>query len=196
MKHFDHYFINPRPYMGKKREVIKSIKNNYTAYSHKYMSVTECLPVSGVLTADLIIYHNIEVNIPKSDYNTIFVVAVNYYAMLFMDLFKGYYAVNRSHTYQQVHSLVKNVLKTKSNATAMEIDDVDEAVHSSRDISKQVVDIFYRAGAEGCKKHLAVSIYAILLNSNRYRSVNRGQIDTIIRDLYSKKLLDGSFSTI
>lgn len=155
MKNFEHYFRNPRPYADKKSCLIKSIRRHYEIYSRKNISISKCLSTSGALTAGFIAYNNIYVNIPKTTYDTIVIVAINYYAMLYMDMFSGYYTVNRQHTYLQVYSL-----------------------------------------AEGYKELLAVSLYEILLTGNRHESVDREQIGIIIRDLHSKKLLDGSFSQI
>ncbi|WP_340104915.1 hypothetical protein [Rhodohalobacter sp. 8-1] len=169
---------------------------NYDIYSRKNLSISECLPSSGALTADLIVYYNINIDIPENVYDTILVVAINYYAMLYIDIFSGYYSVNKKHTYIQLISLVEEVLR-KSNKTKMYVIDDEEALYRSRELSKQAVDIFYRAGPDGCKKFLSVSINSVLLLTGiQQQIINRGQIDTIISGIYSKKLHDDSFSAI
>lgn len=197
MKNFKGYLRNLRPHTGKKRQVIDSMRKNYEVYSRKNISISECLPASGVLTADLIVYHNIKINIPKTAYDTILVLAINNFAMLYMNIFSGYYAVNKKHTYLQVSSLVEDVLKESNRTNVLAINDLEDALGSSRDLSRQVVDIFYRAGPDGCKQLLAVSINAVLLLAEiQQQAINRHQIDTIIRNIYSKKLMDNSFSAI
>lgn len=142
MKNFEQYFRNPRLNIEKKRCVIKLIRKNYGVYSQKNMAISECLPAFGTLTADLIVFHIKRVNNPKTAYDTILVVAINYFTMLYMDIFSDYCIVNKKHTYLQVFSLVEEVLKESKNTNVLAIDDFDDALCSSYEISKQVVDTF------------------------------------------------------
>lgn len=193
---FEKIFSDRRTCINKKRGIIKSVRKNFEDYSRRNISIFECLPKSGALTADLAIYHNIEIKLQDNAYDIILTVAINYYAMLYMDIYPAYYTVNKKHTFQQVFSLVEGVLLKTGKDRGWAEGDLDDAIYTSRDLSKQAVDIFYRAGAEGCKKLLAASIYAVLMTENRYQTVDRIQIENIIRALCVRKYLKNSFSGI
>lgn len=196
MNNFEDFFRRPRPYTQKKRRVLKSIRKNFVIHSRGNRSISECLPASGELTADLIIYHNLQINVSKNAYDIIVILAVNYYAILFMQIYSGHYTVNRKHAFQQVSSLAEGVLLKKAKRNELMNKNLGDMIQNSRDLSRQAVDIFCRAGPDGCKKHLAASIRSILLAGNQCRNINRIQIENIIHALCSGKYLNGNFTGI
>ncbi|WP_340106924.1 hypothetical protein [Rhodohalobacter sp. 8-1] len=192
MNKFDAAFKRPKKSIERKRKLLTLIRKNLENYSSRHISIKECLSKAGSLTTDLILYHNAENEVTDSARDSIFIVTVNYYAMLYMQLFTGNFTVEKRHTYKQIITLVEDVLKETDKNSGLKTDDINEAMYTSREFSKQMVDIYYRAGSDGCQKYLTASIYSILLPGNGYQAVDREKIDTAIIALDADKFLNGS----
>lgn len=192
MNKYDVIFKNPRGSIERKRKLLTLIRKNLENYSGRHISIKECLSKAGALTTDLILYQNSGNQVSDNDRDSIFIVTVNYYAMLYMQLFTGNFTVEKRHTYQQITKLVEDVLKETDESSGLKTDDLTEAIYTSREFSKQIVDIYYRAGSDGCQKYLTASIYSILLPGNGYQAVDREKIGAAIMELDADKFLNGS----
>lgn len=89
----------------------------------------------------------------------------NYYIMLYMDIYTGFYTVNREFTSGLVASLVEDVLReaSKKNQGIKSIDH-DVAIQKSRAFTKQIVEVYYSTGIDGCHRYIASSIYSVLVS--------------------------------
>lgn len=192
MKNFDKIFQKPRAYTANQKNVLKLIRKNLEDYSNKHITIKECLSRTGALTADLIVYHNTNSSVPKNIHDTLLVMAINYYAMLYLHIYTGNYTVSKKHTYNQLIYLVEKVLKEAGKSREINEDDIEKMICISHDYSRKLVDSYYNEGTEGCRKYLTASIYLTLLSSNPHHTVNRVKIDNIIRTLQAEKFLDGS----
>lgn len=192
MKNFDAIFNNSRKSTDKKKKLLTLIRMNLESYSTRHITINECLSKAGALTTDLILYHNAENKVSDSDRDSIFIATVNYYAILYMQMFTGNLTVEKNHMYQQVYKLVESVLKETDKNSGLKTEDISEAIYTSREFSKQMVDIYYRAGTDGCQRYLTASIYSILLPDNGYQAVDRGKINSAIMALDADKFLNGS----
>lgn len=190
MKKHNKIFKSPRASIDRKKKFHALITKNLENYSLRLISIKECISNAGALTTDMILYQNADNEISNSARDGIFIVSVNYYAMLYMQLFTGNFTVDRRHTYQQVISLMEDVLTDADKNGVLWTEDFPEAINSSREFSRQMVDFFYRAGTDGCQKYLTASIYSILLPGNGYSAINRRQIENEIQALNAEKFLN------
>ena len=183
----------------------KSLRPNYTKksldeirkiladYSRKQISIVECVSNTGPLTAELIYKYSTD-NKTKSVYDTILVMITNYYVMLYMEMYTGFYAVSRNHTCNMVSSLVEEVLNEMANKQiGLKSNDPHTAIHKSRDFTRQMVEVYYRTGIDDCHRYVATSIYWALLTENRNLSVKREWVEHIVRATQAEKFLTGNY---
>lgn len=166
------------------------IRKNLAEYSGKHISIIECVSRTGPLTTDWILTDSPE---KKDVYDTILIMISNYYIMLHMDMYTGFYSVNRNHTSNLVAGLVEDVLKEASKKHhGLKSTDYNEAIQKSREFTVQMVEVYYRVGIEGCHKYLSSSIYSVLLSVNKNLSVKRDRIESLIRSIQADKYLSGN----
>lgn len=178
-----------------KHYTLNAIRQILAEYSGRHISITECLSKAGSMTADLIFTHYAEAKTDKnkSTYDTILIMATNYFAMLHMDMYTGFYAVNKTHTVNQVAALVENVLRETADNRGLKTHTFDEAIRESLDFTEQMVDVYYRAGTEGCHRFISSAIYSLLLFKNRNLSVKREQIEEAVRTIQAEKYLAANY---
>lgn len=187
-------FFNKRSGTKYRKKTLIEIRKILAKYSCKHISIVECVSKTGPLTAELIFMHSSDKKEKKSVYDSILIMITNYYVMLHMDMYTGFYAVNRKHTFDLVSSLVEEVLKeTAKKQGGLKSNDPDKAIQKSRDFTKQMVEVYYRAGIEGCNRYIASSVYSALLSVNKHASVNRDRVEHIVRAIQAERFLTGSY---
>lgn len=172
---------------------LNEIRKILAEYSRKHISIVECLSNTGPLTAELIfLFSSDKTN--KRAYDSILIMITNYYAMLYMDMYTGFYTVSRNHTCNMVSSLVHEVLtETAKKQKGLKSSELYTAIHKSHDFTKQMVELYYRTGIEECHRYVASSVYLTLLSENRNQSVKRERVERIIRAIQAEKYLTGYY---
>lgn len=175
-----------------KERAINAIKQNLAEYYCENISFIECLSQTAPMTADLIIKYGTEGDAPKSAYDAILIIATNYYAMLHMDMYTGFYAIDKEYTYNQVTSLVEGALKEIDAEKGFKTHNFDYALRTSRDFTRQMIEVYYRVGTDGCHKFVVSSIYSVLLSVNLKHSVERDRIENAVRTIQAEKFFIGN----
>lgn len=175
------------------KNTLDEIRKSLADYSRKQISIVECVSNTGPLTAELIYMYSKE-KTNKSVYDTILIMITNYYVMLYMEMYTGFYAVSRNHTCKMVTSMVEEVLKeTAKKQKGLKSNDSQTAIQRSSDFTKQMVEVYYRTGIEDCHRYVASSIYWALLSENRNLSVKRDWVEHIVRATQAEKFLTGNY---
>ena len=87
----------------RKKRVLEFIKKNLKDYNTHQISIGQCLYKTGGLTADLIVFDNMDVYIPQKIYDAVSEMAANYYAMLYVvDIHTSYYELNKKTSTMRV----------------------------------------------------------------------------------------------
>lgn len=176
-----------------RKNALNEIRKILAEYSRKHISIVECISNTGPLTADLIFMYSSE-KTNKSVYDSILIMITNYYVMLYMDMYTGFYTVSRNHTCNMVSSLVDEILnETAKKQKRLKSHKPNTAIHKSRDFTKQMVEIYYRTGIEDCHRYVASSVYLALLSENKNLSVKRERVERIVRAIQAEKFLTGLF---
>ena len=169
---------------------LNEIRKNLGEYSCYHISITECVSKIGPLTTEWILKDNPE---KKDVHDTILIMLSNYYIMLHMDMYTGFYSVNRNHTSNYVNVLVEDVLKVLfKNKRGLNSTDYDAVIQKSRNYTMQLVEVYYKAGIEGCHKYISSSVYSVLLSENKNLSVKRDGIESLMRSIQADKYLSGN----
>lgn len=192
MKGLTDLLFNKDPRDINKERALNAIKQNLAEYYCNNISFIECLSQTAPMTADLIIKYGTD-GAPKSAYDTILIIATNYYAMLHMDMFSGIYAINKEYTYNQVTNLVEGALKEIDREDGFKTHDFEYVLLRSRDFTKQMIEVYYRVGTKGCHKFVVSSIYSVLLSVNLKHSVERDQIENTVRTIQAEKFFIGNY---
>lgn len=173
-----------------KNNTLIEIRKNLEEYSCNHISIKECVVKTAHLTAELIFLYISEIKEKKSVYDSIIILTSNYYAMLHIDMYTGFYTVNRKYTCDMVSSLVDEVLKESAKKQGgLKSTDLDSAIRLSRDYTQQIVEVYYRAGIEGCQRYITSAIYSTLLSEYNNLSVNRDRIEYVVRTIQAEKVL-------
>lgn len=186
-------FFKKRSTKKYRKDTLDKIRKNLVEYSCKDISIVECVSNTAPLTVELIYRYSSE-KTKKSEYDSILIMVTNYYVMLYMDMYTGFYAVSRKHTCNLVSSLVEEILEEAAKKkNGLISNHLDTKIHNSRDFTKQMVEVYYRARIEGCHRYLASSVYSALLSENKNLSVKRDWVEHIVRKIQAEKFLIGSY---
>jgi len=188
MKELSHILFNSISNDVNNERVLNTIKQNLAEYYFRNITFSECLSKTSPLIADLIIKYGTKENQPKSAYDTFLVIAINYFTMLHIDIYTGFYAINKDFTYKQVTNLVEEALKEVDKNGGFKAHRYKYILQKSRDFTKEMVDVYYREGTYGCHEFVISSIYSILLSVNMKKTVGRDQIENIIHTIQADKL--------
>ncbi|WP_340104916.1 DUF2267 domain-containing protein [Rhodohalobacter sp. 8-1] len=190
MKFLKNYFFDNKQAGAKKKRVLESIKNNLENFNHQNISISECLNKTGELTADLIVYQNTDVYIPQKVYNAISNMATNYYVLLYMvDIHTSFYVLNKKNVYDQIVELMEEILEEETAGDTISLSvDSGEPMYSVYDFSKELVDVYYLDGYEGCLQLLASSVYSVIKSVNENPELDKGKIEQIFRELPDRTL--------
>lgn len=187
-------FFNKRSSSKHKNNTLNEIKKNLEEYSSKHISIKECVAKTAYLTAELIFLYISKRKENKSVYDSIIIMSSNYYAMLHIDMYTGFYTVNKKHTCDLVSTLVEEVLKeTAKKQGGLKSSDLHTAIQKSHDFTQEMVEVYYRAGIEGCHKYIASSIYSALLSEYKNLSVKRDSIEYVVRTIQAEKILTRNY---
>lgn len=169
---------------------LDAIKNLFEEYSCEELPVNQCLAKTGSQTADLVIYQISNVKVPDPLYDSIVLLITNYYAMLHVaDMYTDYYVPDKKNTFDRVAGLMEDILNETVQNRGLKDCDFGQAMIKSREYTRQYVEVFYRAGLEGCYKYLTTSIYSVLLYANQASAVKKQKIEQIIRAIQADKVL-------
>lgn len=172
-----------------KRAILNAIKQNLEEYSGKQISIRDCISKTGVLTADLILYHNSNAKIPDNIYDQILVMAANYYAMIYIDMYTGFYTVRKDYVNNQVSSLVNDVLNELKKSGVLKTNNLNLTVHTSRSFTKDLIEMYYRSGTEGCLRLLTTSIHSLLQSVNRKNTIDKKRIEHVMQMIQAERVL-------
>ncbi len=115
--------------------------------------------------------------------------------MLHMHMYTGFYLVNRQHICNLVAGLVEDVLEGLSKESSikqrgLKSTDYDTAIHLSREFAMQLVEVYYRAGIEGCHRCISSSVHSVLLSENKDLSVKPKYIEeNLVQSIQAYKYL-------
>lgn len=173
-----------------KKSNLDEIKQLFEEYSCEGIPIKKCLAKTGRQTAELIIYQVGNVNVSDRFYDNIVLLITNYYAMLHIaDLNTEYYVPNKKTTFDQITALMEEVLAESIQNRGLKRDNFNEAMNQSRDYTRQFVEVYYKAGLEGCLKYLTSSIYSLLLHAKQASALKKKKIERIIRAIQAEKVL-------
>lgn len=170
-----------------KERALNAIKQNLAEYFCKNITFNECLSQTGPMTTDLIIKYGTEEKQPKNVYDTILIITTNYYTMLHIDMYTGFYTINKDYTYNQVANLVEGALKEIDNNGGFKAYSYEKILQKSRDFTKQMVEVYYRLGTDGCHKFVISSIYSVLLSGNMRNIAGMNQIENTVHTIQAEK---------
>lgn len=173
----------------RKRTLLNGIKQNLEEYSGKHISIRDCIAKTGALTTDLILYHHPDAKIPDSIYDRILVMTVNYYAMTYTDMYTGFYTVRKDYVNNQVSSLTEDVLNKMKKSGALKTNNLNLAVYTSHDFTKELIDSYYMYGTEGCLRHLTASIHSLLKTVNRKNTIDKQRIEYVMLTIQAEMTL-------
>lgn len=175
------------------KKTLNEIRKILADYSRKQISIVECVSNTGPLTAELIYMYSSE-KTDKNVYDSILIMITNYYVMLYMEMYTGFYAVSRGHTCNMVSSLVEEVLiETAKKQKGLKSSDPQTAIQKSRDFTRQMVEVYYRTGIDDCHRYVATTIYWALLSGNQNLSVRRDWVEHIVRAIQAEKFLTSNY---
>ncbi|MCC5907573.1 MAG: hypothetical protein JJU13_15275 [Balneolaceae bacterium] len=178
-----------------KNSTLNDIRKNLDEYSRKRISIIECVSEIGPLTTELILMDISVKNEKKDLYDSILIMISNYYIMLHMHMYTGFYLVNRQHICDLVAGLVKDVLEDllkepSRKQRGLKSTDYDTAIQLSREFAMQLVEEYYRGGIEGCHRYISSSVYSVLLSENKNLSVKPEYIEeSLVRSIQAYKYL-------
>lgn len=187
MKGLTDLLFNKNPRNINKERALSAIKKKLAEYYCNNISFIECLSQTAPMTADLIIKYGTNGDAPKSAYDTILIIATNYYAMLRMDMYSGMYAFNKKYEYNRVTKYVEGALEEIFRENGFKAHDFEYVLRISRDFTKQMIEVYYRVGTKGCHKFVVSSIYSVLLSVNLKHSVERDQIEDTVKTIQAEK---------
>lgn len=185
-------FFKKRSMTKYRENTLNEIRKNLTEYSRKHISIIECVSLTGPLTTELIFMYSSEKKEKKSEgvYDSILIMITNYYVMLYMDMYTGFYTVSKNYTCKLVSTLVEKILKEIANKQkGLKSNNLDKAIHKSGYFTRQIVEVYYSSGIEGCHKYLLTSVYPALLSNNKNLSIKRDHIEYIFRTVQAEKFL-------
>lgn len=190
MKFLSKYLLNENQVGAKKKRVLESIKKNLENFNKRNISIGECLNKTGGLTADLIVYQNTDVYIPQRVYNSISKMATNYYVLLYMvDIHTSFYVLNKKNVYDQIVELMTEILAEEEGVNILSLTDkTGKFEYSVYDFSKELVDVYYSEGYEGCLQYLASSVYSVIKSVNENPALDKSKIEQIFRELPDRTL--------
>ena len=187
-------FSKKRLRANHRKKTLNKIRKILAEYSCKDISIVECVSYTAPLTAELVFMYSSE-KTKTSVYDSVLIMITNYYVMLYMDMYTGFYAVSRKHTCNLVSSLVEEVLKeTVKNQKGLKSNNPLTTIHKSHDFTREMVEVYYRMGIEGCHRYVASSIYSSLLSENKNPSVKRELVEYIVRTIQAEKYLSGNYA--
>lgn len=186
-------FFKKRVKANYRKTTLNEIRKILEEYSNKRISIAECVSNTAPLTAELIFMYSSE-KTKTSVYDSVLIMITNYYVMLYMDMYTGFYAVSKNYTCNLVSSLAEEVLnETAKNQNGLKSNNSDTAIQKSRNFTKEMVEVYYRTSIEGCHRYVASSIYSSLLSEHKNPSVNRDLVEHIVRAIQAEKFLAGGF---
>lgn len=171
-------------------KMLDAINGNLQEYSTRKISIKECLLKTGQLSSDLIVYHYSDVKLPMKSQSMIVMMITNYYVILHIDMYTGFYTVNKEFIYDMAVKLSEEIL-----GQSMAIQRLNTAEHenlevTSRGFIRKQVETVYRTGIEGCIRHLTLSIYNEILSADKSTNLGKEKIEDLIRSVQSSKFLN------
>ncbi len=188
-----HQLQGKRTSLVKKDKILAHIYNLHGRYLQKEISIQEYLSKISCLTADLLSSH-FKFEMPRELQDRTIMMIANYYIMLHMDMYTGFYTIDRNYIYEQETRLSDEVF----NKTGLEgagyllyKKNENELIRvRSHEYIKEQLEVYYNKGTEGCLKQLARSIYALIskLDDNHARSEDK--IEEVIQSVQIGKILN------
>ena len=179
--------------MEKDKKNTLEIRKILAEYSRKHVSIIECVSNVGPLTVELLLLYNAE-KPDKRVYDTILIMITNYYVMLYMIMYTGFFAVSRNHTSNMVSTLVEEILKeTTKKQKGLKSTEPKTAIQKSRYFTWQMVEVLYNKGIEDCHRFVASSVYLAFQSENKNSSVKRDWVENIVSAIQAEKFLTGSY---
>lgn len=186
-------FFKKRSSKKYRKSILYKIRKYLAEYSKKQISIIDCVSNTAPLTAELVFMYSSE-RTKSIMYESVLIMITNYYVMLYMDMYTGFYAVSRKHTNNLVSTLVDEILQqTVKSQNGFISNNPDLKIQNSCDFTREMVEVYYRAGVEGCHRYLTSSVYSALLYKNKNLSVMRDWVEHMVREIQAEKFLVDSF---
>lgn len=175
---------------SERRKMLDAINGNLHKYSTRKISIKECLLKTGQLSTDLIVYHYSDVKLPKKTHSMIVMMITNYYVILHIDMYTGFYTVNKEYIYNMAAKLSDEILNQSMAIHRLNSDERESLEVQSRTFLRKQVETIYRTGIEGCISHLTSSIYNEIVSADKSTNLGEEKIEDVIRSVQSRKFLN------
>lgn len=172
-----------------KKSIMEQINSRFTQYSCKEISIQECLSNTSYLTADLLMYQT-NSKIPRGPYEKALVMIANYFAILHMDLYTGFHAIDRNYIFNQVKNLSDQTIDELTKIRRPAGYDVDTLKEKSHINLAAQMKTYYEKGPEGCLKNLARSIYDEISFLDKNNSLSQAGIEEVIQSVQAEKFFN------
>jgi len=173
-----------------RKKMLDAINGNLHEYFRRKISIKDCLIKTGQLATDLIVYHYSDVKLPRKTQSIIEMMITNYHVILHIDMYTGFYTVNREFIYKMALNLSEEILKQPMAVRRLKMDEYENLEAQNRDFLRKQVNIIYRMGAEGCMRHLTAAIYNEILSADKNTNLSKQKIEDVILSVQSRKFLN------
>mgnify|MGYP005844974713 CR=1 FL=1 len=171
-----------------RKEILEQINNRFNQYTCHEISIEKCMSETSYLTADLLVYH-FKFKVPAQIYHRILLRIANYYVMLHMDMYTGFYTIDMNFVFNRAKKLWEDTLKEiEKNKTLDKADFERDKINAQNYLWNQV-RVDYSNGMEGCLKLLANSIHAEITSFDKKGTISKKRIEEIIRTVQARKFL-------
>jgi len=173
-----------------RKKTLDEINHHLMEFSCSNIPLNVCLSKTGALSADLITNHYSEVTVPKNIYDSILIMFTSYYVLLHINNYTGNYTINKDYIYKQLVEISDEVMSETANNRKFKSYNLHIANHKSCDYIRQLLDVYYKSGIDGCLKYLTFSIYSALLSVDKEYALSKNKIENVIRTVQAEKFLD------
>ena len=188
-----HQLQGKRTSLVKKDKILAHIYNLHGRYLQKEISIQEYLSKISCLTADLLSSH-FKFEMPKKLYHRTSMMITNYYIMIHMDMYTGFYTIDRNYIYEQKTRLSDEISKKiglDGGGYLLYKKNEDELIRlRSHEYIKEQLEVYYNKGTEGCLKQLAGSIYTWISNLDDNHVISEEKIEEVIQSVQIGKVLN------
>jgi len=171
-----------------RKEILEQINNRFNQYSCHEISIEKCMSETSFLTTDLLIYH-FKFKVPAHIYQRILLMIANYYVILHMDMYTGFYTVDMNFIFNRAKKLCDATLKEIEKNRGLITEDFEREKINAQNYLWNQIRVDYSNGMDGCLQMLANSIYTEISVLDKKRSISTKRIEEIIRTVQARKFM-------
>lgn len=183
-------FKKRRDRIATRKKTLDEICHHLNEFSCKNIAFGECLVKTGILSTELIVNHYTDAKAPKNIHDLILIMFTNYYVILHTDNYSGNRTIHKEYISHQVAEICEIAIGEMAKNRKFKLYDVHTANSKSSDFTKQLVDVYYITGVEGCLKYLSFAIYSALQSADKNQPLSKNRIENVIRSIEADKFLN------